>query len=61
MDMATRAAAERFVRVWAPAWAEHDVDALLELYADGCVHRPMPFREPHRVAVAEFRVWSVED
>ncbi|MDV9178018.1 nuclear transport factor 2 family protein [Streptomyces sp. W16] len=91
--MTTHEAAERFVRVWARAWAGHDVDALLELYADDCVHRSMPFREPHRgraelavylrwsfaaeqvsdvrfsapvvgqqgVAVAEFRVWSVED
>ncbi|MEV0738009.1 nuclear transport factor 2 family protein [Streptomyces sp. NPDC050549] len=91
--MTTGEAAERFVRVWARAWAEHDVDALLELYAEDCVHRSMPFREPHRgraglaaylrwsfaaeqvgdvrfstpvvgrhgVAVAEFRVWSVED
>ncbi|MFI6463992.1 nuclear transport factor 2 family protein [Streptomyces sp. NPDC050538] len=46
--MATGEAAERFVRVWARAWAEHDVDALLELYAEDCVHRSMPFREPHR-------------
>lgn len=46
--MKTREAAERFVRVWQRAWTEHDVDALLELYAEGCVHRSMPFREPHR-------------
>jgi len=46
--METREAAERFVRVWQRAWPEHDVDALLELYAEGCVHRSMPFREPHR-------------
>ncbi|MFJ4366453.1 nuclear transport factor 2 family protein [Streptomyces chartreusis] len=46
--METREAAERFVRVWRRAWAEHDVDALLELYAEDCVHRSMPFRAPHR-------------
>ena len=46
--MDTREAAERFVRVWERAWAAHDVDALLELYAEECVHRSMPFREPHR-------------
>jgi len=46
--METREAAERFVRVWERAWAVHDVDALLELYAERCVHRSMPFREPHR-------------
>ena len=46
--MLTREAAERFVRVWERAWAAHDVEALLELYAVDCVHRSMPFREPHR-------------
>ncbi|KOG43599.1 nuclear transport factor 2 family protein [Streptomyces resistomycificus] len=46
--MQTREAAERFVRVWERGWAGHDVDALLELYAEDCVHRSMPFREPHR-------------
>ncbi|NUR01177.1 MAG: nuclear transport factor 2 family protein [Streptomyces sp.] len=46
--MDTREAAERFVRVWERAWAAHDVDALLELYGEECVHRSMPFREPHR-------------
>lgn len=46
--METREAAERFVRVWRRAWAEHDVNALLELYAEDCVHRSMPFRAPHR-------------
>ena len=46
--METREAAERFVRVWRRAWAEHDVDALLELYTEDCVHRSMPFRAPHR-------------
>jgi ketosteroid isomerase-like protein len=46
--MRTAQAAERFVRVWERAWAAHDVEAIVELYADGCVHRSMPFREPHR-------------
>ncbi|MFF4351278.1 nuclear transport factor 2 family protein [Streptomyces sp. NPDC001530] len=46
--MDTAQAARRFVRVWERAWAAHDVDAILELYADDCVHRSMPFREPHR-------------
>ncbi|MFG2788217.1 nuclear transport factor 2 family protein [Streptomyces sp. NPDC048419] len=46
--METYEAAERFVRVWERAWAVHDVDALLELYSESCVHRSMPFREPHR-------------
>ncbi|WP_367325221.1 nuclear transport factor 2 family protein [Streptomyces sp. HUAS ZL42] len=58
--METHAAAERFVRVWERAWAAHDVDALLGLYAEQCVHRSMPFREPHRgrEALAEYLLWS---
>ncbi|MER5935974.1 nuclear transport factor 2 family protein [Streptomyces sp. NPDC001928] len=58
--METRDAAQRFVRVWRRAWAEHDVDALLELYAESCVHRSMPFREPHRgrAELAEYLRWS---
>jgi len=46
--MDTAQAARRFVRVWERAWAAHDVDAIRELYAADCVHRSMPFREPHR-------------
>ncbi|MEV0487677.1 nuclear transport factor 2 family protein [Streptomyces sp. NPDC050508] len=58
--MNTREAAERFVRIWARAWAEHDVEALLELYAEDCVHRSMPFREPHRgrAELAAYLRWS---
>jgi hypothetical protein len=61
--METSEAAERFVRVWERAWAEHDVDALLALYADACVHRSMPFREPHRgrAELAEYLRWSFAD
>jgi ketosteroid isomerase-like protein len=56
----TRAAAERFAAVWERAWAAHDVDALLELYAEACVHRSMPFREPHRGRdeLAAYLRWS---
>ncbi|WP_374116946.1 nuclear transport factor 2 family protein [Streptomyces sp. MNU76] len=46
--MDTAEATERFVGVWQRAWAAHDVDAILESYARDCVHRSMPFREPHR-------------
>ncbi|WP_405884938.1 nuclear transport factor 2 family protein [Streptomyces sp. NBC_01136] len=46
--METTQAAEHFVRVWERAWAAHDVEAILGLYAEDCVHRSMPFREPHR-------------
>ncbi|MET9382500.1 nuclear transport factor 2 family protein [Streptomyces sp. NPDC002928] len=58
--METRAAAERFVAVWTRAWAAHDVAALLELYAEDCVHRSMPFREPHRGRdeLAAYLRWS---
>ncbi|NUT24820.1 MAG: nuclear transport factor 2 family protein [Streptomyces sp.] len=58
--METSEAAERFVRTWERGWAEHDVDALLELYAEDCVHRSMPFREPHRgrAALAAYLSWS---
>ncbi|MFF4536168.1 nuclear transport factor 2 family protein [Streptomyces aureus] len=58
MDTAT--AARRFVGVWQRAWAAHDVEAILELYADGCVHRSMPFREPHRgrEELATYLRWS---
>ncbi|WP_053749670.1 nuclear transport factor 2 family protein [Streptomyces sp. MMG1533] len=58
--MDTAEAAERFVRVWERAWAEHDVAALLELYAEDCVHRSMPFREPHRgrAELAAYLRWS---
>ncbi|MFI5799498.1 nuclear transport factor 2 family protein [Streptomyces sp. NPDC051677] len=58
--METRAAAERFTGVWERAWAAHDVDALLELYAEACVHRSMPFREPHRGRgeLAAYLRWS---
>jgi ketosteroid isomerase-like protein len=61
--METREAAERFVRVWERAWARHDVDALLALYAEGCVHRSMPFREPHRGRdeLAAYLRWSFAD
>ncbi|WP_329352263.1 nuclear transport factor 2 family protein [Streptomyces sp. NBC_01261] len=60
--MNTGEAAERFVRVWARAWAEHDADALPELYAEDCVHRSMPFREPRRgrAELAACLRWSFE-
>ncbi|MFE9438492.1 nuclear transport factor 2 family protein [Streptomyces sp. NPDC006602] len=58
--METGEAAERFVRVWERAWAGHEVEALLELYAEDCVHRSMPFRAPHRgrAELAAYLRWS---
>ena len=60
--METREAAERFVRVWERGWAAHDVEGLLELYAEECVHRSMPFREPHRgrAELAAYLRWSFD-
>ncbi|MEU1408918.1 nuclear transport factor 2 family protein [Streptomyces sp. NPDC005728] len=58
--MDTREAAERFVRVWERAWTAHDVGALVDLYDEDCVHRSMPFREPHRGRdeLAAYLRWS---
>ncbi|MGY5055694.1 nuclear transport factor 2 family protein [Streptomyces sp. 900105755] len=60
--MDTREAAERFVRAWERGWAAHDVDALLALYTEDCVHRSMPFRAPHRGRdeLAAYLRWSFE-
>ncbi|MFD4596465.1 nuclear transport factor 2 family protein [Streptomyces sp. NPDC058464] len=60
--MDTREAAERFVKAWERGWAAHDVDALLALYAEDCVHRSMPFRDPHRGRdeLAAYLRWSFE-
>ncbi|WP_055489367.1 nuclear transport factor 2 family protein [Streptomyces sp. TP-A0356] len=60
--METAEAARRFVRVWEWAWAAHDVDAILALYAQDCVHRSMPFRAPHRgrAELADYLRWSFE-
>ncbi|MCQ4206086.1 nuclear transport factor 2 family protein [Streptomyces longispororuber] len=59
----TGRAARRFVAAWEAGWAGHDVDALLTLYAEDCVHRSMPFRAPHRgrAALGEYLRWSFVD
>lgn len=61
--METATAARRFVRVWEAAWAVRDVAAILDLYAEDCVHRSMPFRPPHvgRAALATYLRWSFTD
>jgi uncharacterized protein (TIGR02246 family) len=46
--MDTRSAAARWADTWVPAWKTHDVEAVVALYAEACVHRSAPFREPHR-------------
>ena len=48
LAMDTREAAVRWANTWVSAWESHDVDAVVALYADACVHRSAPFREPHR-------------
>ena len=44
--METRAAAERWRRAWARGWHGHDVDAILELYAEDAFFQSHPFRDP---------------
>lgn len=46
--MDVRSAAARWADTWVAAWRSHDVDAVVALYAEGCVHRSAPFRTPHR-------------
>jgi ketosteroid isomerase-like protein len=45
--MNTRGAAARWADTWVSAWMSHDVEAVAALYAESCVHRSAPFREPH--------------
>jgi ketosteroid isomerase-like protein len=46
--MDTGRAASRWADTWAAGWRAHDVEPILALYADGCLHRSTPFRPPHR-------------
>jgi ketosteroid isomerase-like protein len=46
--MDARDAAARWTSTWVTAWRSHDIEAVVGLYAEQCVHRSMPFREPHR-------------
>ena len=54
--MDPQAAARRWATTWTTAWQTHDVEAVLALYAEDCVHRSTPFRPPHhgRQAVREY-------
>ena len=62
-------AASRWAATWTAAWLAHDVEAVVGLYAEECVHRSTPFRGPHRgregvreyVAAAFAEERSVED
>ena len=46
--MDAQAAARRWAATWTAAWQAHDVEAVVALYAEDCVHRSTPFRPPHR-------------
>ncbi len=47
-EMDAQAAARRWAATWTVAWQAHDVEAVVALYAEECVHRSTPFRPPHR-------------
>ena len=47
-EMDSQAAARRWAATWTAAWQAHDVEAVVALYAEDCVHRSTPFRPPHR-------------
>jgi ketosteroid isomerase-like protein len=49
-------AASRWAATWTTAWPAHDVEALVGLYAEACIHRSTPFRRPHlgRQGVREY-------
>jgi ketosteroid isomerase-like protein len=40
-------AARRWAATWTVAWQTHDVESVVALYTDDCVHRSTPFRPPH--------------
>jgi hypothetical protein len=45
--MDSQEAARRWAATWTVAWQTHDVESVVDLYADECVHRSTPFRPPH--------------
>ena len=49
-------AAHRWAATWTTARQAHDVEPVIALYADDCVHRSTPFRPPHqgRQAVRDY-------
>src|SRR5262245_63505562 len=61
--MDTRSAAHRWADTWTSAWRSHDVDAVVALYAEACVHRSAPFRKPHhgRAGVREYVAGAFAD
>jgi uncharacterized protein (TIGR02246 family) len=59
----SRAAAQRWAATWMSAWRAHDVEAVVALYAEDCIHRSAPFRTPHRgrAGVREYLVSAFAD
>ena len=39
-------AAQRWKETWESAWGRKDADAIVALYARGCVYRSLAFRAP---------------
>jgi SnoaL-like protein len=52
-------AARRWAQAWERAWNEHDPNLLTPVYADGCVFRSSPFREP--AVPSEYVAWAFSD
>jgi SnoaL-like domain len=57
--METRDAARRWAQAWQRAWNEQDVNLLAPVYAEGCVFRSSPFREP--AVPSEYVAWAFSD
>jgi ketosteroid isomerase-like protein len=59
----TEDAARRWTETWERGWREHDVDAIVALYADEALHRSAPFRDPGRGpgGVRAYVEWAFSD
>jgi len=55
----TREAAQRWADVWERGWREHDVEAIVALYADDAFWQQNPFRDPEPGYLA--RVFEEEE
>ena len=53
-------AARRWADGWERAWRAQDPDAVAALYADDCVFRSHPFRDPHvgRAGARDYASWA---
>jgi ketosteroid isomerase-like protein len=61
--MDARTVAAQWADTWVSAWKSHDVEAVVAMYAEACVHRSTPFRKPHRgrAGVREYLVAAFAD